>query len=201
MTYESPQIHNGNGSQISGIGGPADLSADSELGFGDENPVPAGYENLHRGAILRIVKLSARPGTPFPIPDELKQWGVTELGLIIADPKKSPRQKATAVRALAALERVNQTARALDEGIPVNLTAQIPPQAIQAAVEAYFLGTNPIHPGANGKGPGPSIARLVGGGGDAGSGGTVPDASAHHGHGSNGHGTSAGRNGNGYPDN
>lgn len=199
MSDESPQIHSGDGPQISGMGGPADLSANSELGFGDENPPPAGYENLHRGSILRIVKLSARPGTPFPIPDELKQWGVTELGLIIADPKKSPRQKATAVRALAALERVNQTARALDEGIPVNLTAKIPPQELQNAVEAYFRGAHAIHPGANGQGGGPSIARLVGGGGDTGSGGTVPDPQAYQGHGSNGHGAFEGRNGNGHP--
>lgn len=200
MVPETPQNNPDEAPGFSGNGGPADLSENSELGLGAESPKPPGYELLHRNDILRIVKMATRPGTPFPIPPELREWAVTEMGLIINSPKRSPRQKAMAVRTLAALERVNQTARAIDEGVPINLTATISPQAIQAGIEAYVRATgNSIYPGANGQGGGPAFARLVGSGGHNGHAPPVPNPGPYSGNGSNHYGTPPGANGNGHP--
>lgn len=195
---ETPQNDSDGTPGFTPDGGPADLSESSELGLGDETPKPPGYELLHRNDILRLVKMATRPGTPFPIPAELREWAVTEMGLVLNSPKRSPRQKATAARTLAALERVNQTARAIDEGATINLTATISPQAIQAGIEAYVRASGGIQPGANGQGGGPAFARLVGSGGHNGHAPAVSTPPPYSGNGSNHPGTPPGANGNGH---
>lgn len=162
---------------------------------------PEGFRDVSPSFLMRLVRNSVKPGNPFPIPEALKRWGVQRLGETITSSRSSGRMVASAVKTLALLERLNLDAKIHDEGSRVEVTHRFAPQDIQAGLEAYArkhgatLGT---HPGGNGHGNGPSIARLVGGRSNGHSETAVPNPPPRNGHGSNGHGAFEGGNGGGH---